>query len=162
MQRLTGGETGLAMEESVNTLASRDRQTYRPQYFYSLVAPFYWFPYFRRETLSTQLYINRIHIKSVNINFYLISSQYVILVCEYLFIDIYCRNDSVFFRCLCFGALPGCMVFVMALLLICHTLNMLQPAFALAMEIDNRIITTFRLREEKRKGKKIKISAPQF
>ena len=69
----------------------------------------------------------------------------------------------VFFRCLCFGALPGCMVFVMALPLICHTLNMLRPAFAIAMEIDSRIITTFRLREEKRKGKKKKKnSAPQF
>ena len=152
MQRLTGGETGLAMEESVNTLASRDRQTYRPQYFYSLVAPYYWFPYFRQETLSTQLYINRIHIKSVNINFYLISSQYVILVYEYLFIDIPCWDDSLLQVSLfwCPARVYG---FVMALLLICHTLNMLRPAFALAMEIDNRIITTFRLREEKRKGK---------
>ena len=60
----------------------------------------------------------------------------------------------VFFRCLCFWCPARVYGFVMALPLICHSLNMLRPAFAIAMEIDSRIITTFRLREEKRKGEK--------
>ena len=80
-------------------------------------------PIFGGKPFSTQSYKNRIHIKSGNINFYLISSQYVILVCEYLFIDIYCRNDSVFFRCLCFGALRVYGFCNGTPFSLCHTLN---------------------------------------